>query len=129
MINKGFRVRFHLGSGCNYKFFQVKNVLTGETTYHNPNEVQLLMIDCQLANNKSIATRIHNGSVKAVCAWVSCAWVEVVSKKTIPAGTQVIYNPRKEPNWHNQSGVDLDRHCYKQLLTVNNEIFIHWGVL
>jgi hypothetical protein len=108
-----YRVRFHLGAGEHYRMWQVRHP-DGSKTYHRPESTCILMNDCYLRNSRRVAERIHAGARKSVCAWVLCRRISITENcemgpqtyDNLP--TEVRFNPRVMPHWHDANGTDLD---------------------
>ncbi|NBT57246.1 hypothetical protein EBT16_00520 [bacterium] len=113
------KVRFHLGRGPNYMKWQIKQ-RDGQTVYLDPSSVQLKLNNCTLKNNKRLAREIHEGANKTVCAWIMCDFVELTQKK--PEGTEIGYNPRKNPFWTDGSN-DLDNKKYDQIVSDGRRLY------
>lgn len=119
-----FKVRFHLGKGENYMKWQVKNLLTNETMYFNPEKTSIRMYDCKLGNKPSVSTQIFKGANKTVCAWVWCkGWLPTNPETRV--GKQYRYNPRVNPHWHSSDEFNLDNSEIKELTTMGRGIFRH----
>ena len=98
---KSIRVRFNLSRGKNYLKWKVEYP-DKTVEYHNPTEVQLLMVNCKLKNYKKVAEKIHQGANKEVCAWVLCETLFVnqgIVLKDEGGYNRVRYNPRETPHW------------------------------
>lgn len=118
------RVRFHLAQGPMFKNWQVK---CGESVdYYNPEDVVLRMNNCKLRNQLTTAKRIHDGANKTVCAWIECDSVDVQSSDTSSSDAvdHLYYNPRTQPFWQNDSGVDCDGKVYSRLITKGQGVAI-----
>jgi hypothetical protein len=107
---KRFKVRFNLGKGKNYLKWKVE--LPGEQMeYLDPNEVQLVLRNCELKNNQKSAQEIFQGDYKKVCSWVLCESVEIKTNDfSTHSENQIRYNPRVQPNWlMNDKNVDGEK--------------------
>ena len=122
---KSIKVRFNLGRGKNFMKWKVQYP-DGKIEYHLPSEVQLLMHECILKNQKKTAQKIFDGGEKVVCAWVLCkeltiAWSSNFVQADI-TGERVSYNPRVTPHWmlngENADGLPVDT-----LVTVDYGIY------
>ena len=118
-MNTFCKVRFHLGRGENYMKWQLKG-RDGTTVYLDPQTVQLRLKNCTLKNNKKLAREIHEGANKTVCAWIMCEEAEVTHEK--PEGTEIGYNPRKNPFWTDGTS-DLDNKKYVQIVSDGRRLF------
>ncbi len=120
-----YTVRFNLGRGDNYMKWKIENLYTKEKVYLDPSEVSIVMSNCKLKNRINQATKIFNGDNKTVCAWVLCERVGwyINNKLTKTNKDQIRYNPREFPNWR-QGEDNVDNKTFKQLLTINKNIYI-----
>ena len=112
---KSIKVRFNLGRGKNYMKWKVQHP-DGAVEYHSPSDVQLLMHECTLKNNKSTAQKIFDGGEKVVCAWILCKSIAIKREEFIQvdlSGERVRYNPRVTPHWmlngENVDGMSVDK--------------------
>lgn len=98
MTNK-IKVRFNLGKGKNYMKWKIWSKSGVE--YHSPCDVQLIMHNCQLKNNRKTAEKIFNGMNKDVCAWVVCDSITIRHEnfEKVWFKDKLSYNPRKNPYW------------------------------
>ena len=121
---KSIKVRFNLGAGENYMKWKVM-YNNGRVEYHHPAEVQLVLHDCIMKNNRKAAQRIFTGeTTKVVCAYVLCKRVELITSDFIPETTAHLkYNPRVLPFW-NLDGKDMDGSTVKELFTVDYKLFL-----
>lgn len=115
------KVRFHLGRGENYMKWRVEGD-DKQVSFYNPQHVQLVMSGCKLRNQKSAAKKIFSGENKTVCAWIDCEEVQFFFGP-INMDKQLVYNPRKQPNW-TLNGEDVDGKQFEELRTIDNKIFI-----
>lgn len=134
MKNLHGEVRFHLGSGPNYKFWQIKVKQGGETVdvyYYDPNEYQLEMRGCRLINKPNKAKKVHSEGVKDVSGWIRCE--EVMLRKDfypeLPIDNleKLYYNPIRDPFWRRQSDCNefvWDNSEYATLITSNKQVYI-----
>ena len=122
---KSIKVRFNLGRGKNFMKWKVQYP-DGKIEYHLPSEVQLLMHECILKNQKKTAQKIFDGGEKVVCAWVLCkeltiAWRSNFVQADI-TGERVSYNPRVTPHWV-LNGENVDGLPVDTLVTVDYGIY------
>ena len=129
------KVRFNLGRGKNYMKWKIQS--RSGVEYHLPEDIDLIMKNCQLKNNRKVAEKIFNGENKDVCAWILCESItireSVYSEKereffsSLSAISGEIdalrYNPRKNPFW-TLNGDCVDNNSYKELYTIGKNIFI-----
>jgi hypothetical protein len=121
-FNVMFKVRFNLGLGKNYMKWKLTHP-RNKVEYLVPDEVQLVLTNCKLKNNKKTATKIFDGSHKVVCAWIECESVEVINKTitTFDKSKQISYNPRKTPNWvYNDENVDNQK--FTKIISVGRNL-------
>jgi hypothetical protein len=128
-----YKVRFNLGRGENFMKWKITNLNDNTHQYVDPKQVDLSLVNCELKNYKTTATKINEGSNKTVCAWIICE-----SVKTIPTTlcqqyhrfpssrsqqwTKISYNPRVKPYWTiNEKDVDGDK--FDNLETNGTKIF------
>ena len=122
--NYRYRVRFHLARGENYMKWQITDTHFGRVMYFNPDNVELVMFNCRLMNQRGTANKIHEGANKTVCAWIQCKDLMINLKRDIrglPAVNSgwsernldkvgaVSYNPRKAPHWCDENGNNIDK--------------------
>lgn len=113
------RVRFHLGRGENYMKWQLRGK-DGGVVYLDPETVRMSLKKCTLKNNKRIAREINEGANKSVCSWILCE--EATVSLVPPEGTEIMYNPRKNPFW--TDGVnDLDGMEYDQIVSDGRRLY------
>jgi hypothetical protein len=105
---KKHKVRFNLGKGENYLKWKIE-YNNGWVKYYHPAEVQLILTDCVLKNNRTAAQKIFTGeTTKVVCAYVLCKEIEILTEDFIPETTAHLkYNPRVLPFW-NLNGQNAD---------------------
>lgn len=96
--------------------------VTGKSTYFDPETTQFQLENCKLVNCRKTAAKIHAGSHKQVCAFVTFSNYSEIPKTSVTR--PVMYNPRIAPHWRNAQGEDLDGHIFKSLRTLGNKIFV-----
>jgi|TARA_B100000900_G_scaffold79471_1_gene63867 hypothetical protein len=117
------KVRFHLGAGEHHRKFQVIDD-DGVKSYHDPEKVQLRMINCKLHNRPKTASLIYESKInKTVCSWIRCEKVEVLSSGSHQGKTLVEYNPRKKPHWVIE-GKNVDYQEFDCLVSDGRNVFI-----
>jgi hypothetical protein len=122
---KNIKVRFNLGRGKNYMKWKV-TYPTGVIEYHDPNQVQLMMVNCRLKNRKNIAEKIKEGAHKEICAWVLCDGLEVIKPEEgkIPSSKlEIKYNPRLQPNWVLE-GANINNSHINIIVSVGKKLYI-----
>lgn len=124
----GYKVRFNLGRGENYKKWKVISD-EGEIQSFDPMKGSLVMTDCRLCNKKGGAKKIFNGKNKFVVAWIYCKDFEYIEDLALGQEydpclqPEVSYNPRYCPYWE-MYGQDLDGHEFNKLYTLENKVYI-----
>ena len=117
------KVRFHLAKGQNYMKWQIKEN-NGLTYYYDPNEVDMILENCELHNSKKTAEGIFNGAEKTVCSWIECDRVFVYNAVgDVDYDNQLSYNPRIKPNWVDSEGNNVDGHSYEKIVTKGRKVF------
>jgi hypothetical protein len=121
---KRIKVRFSLQRGENYMKWRVIGS-DGIVTYYNPCDVQLIMRECTLRNNKKMATKIFNGeSTKVVCAWILCNELEIRHSDFVKESDfKIKYNPKVAPNW-TFLGEDIDDRDVSYIVSVDYKLCI-----
>jgi hypothetical protein len=122
MVNK-IKVRFNLGRGKNYLKWKVESKSGVE--YYYPTEVQLILHNCVLKNNRKMAEKIFNGMNKNVCAWIICDSITIKRENfnKVWVKDRLTYNPRKQPYWvFNNFEVDNDR--FDEITTIDYQLFV-----
>lgn len=122
-------VRFHLLSGQNYRKWQVK-VMQGRKKisvhYFDPNEVQLEMRDCRLANDLKKAMKVHKEQSKDVTGSVHCA--EVVLTQVPTDGLErLFYNPIRDVHWRREGDegeFQWDGTQFHTLVTQGRQVYV-----
>ena len=117
------KVRFHLGAGENYMKWQVK---TGnKVTYVAPEEHNIVMFNAKLVNQVGTAKKIHEGANKTVCAWIECDEARVVSQVSAVSNdwSPLFFNPRKNINWIDSEGNNVNKREYTLIYTIDRNIF------
>lgn len=135
------KVRFNLGRGKHYMKWKIQSQIGLE--YHYPDDVQLIMHNCTLKNNRKVAERIHAGENKDVCAWILCESITIKHKDltlnygdipdtpTIKTDNSIKlrYNPRIQPYWECRSkeltgDYNLDNKSFNTIVSQKKELFI-----
>lgn len=107
---KRFKVRFNLGRGVRYLKWKIEHP-DKQPEYLDPNEVQLVLRNCELKNNQESSQKIFEGANKRVCSWVLCESIEIKTNDfSSHSENQIRYNPRVQPNWMlNDKNVDGEK--------------------
>jgi hypothetical protein len=126
---KRIRVRFNLSRGVNWKKWKI-DYANGEREYLSPNDVQLVLHNCTLKNQKTAAKKIFEGAPKIVCAWILCDKIEIIKEnKNIENKDDVInirFNPRIAPHWiyDNDENIIVDGGFFRKIFTIENKLYI-----
>lgn len=124
---KSIKVRFNLGRGKNYMKWKVMYP-DKPSEYLDPSQVQLVMTDCRLRNNRRTAEKIMSGQHKTVCAWVLCESIELKTDAyyTVDDMVSLKYNPRVTPNWvyEGTSGpMNVDNIYFRSVVSDGKKLF------
>ena len=121
-MKREYKVRFNLGKGKNYMKWKVEG--PEGATYYSPDEVQIVMHECQLKNQKKTAEKILEGAHKTVCAWVRCTSVDIQQPSAISWDnvTQLKYNPRVLPHWFINEGENADGMVVEKITSVGRKL-------
>jgi hypothetical protein len=94
------------------------------TEYYSPTEVQLVLHNCQLKNNRKTAEKIFNGENKDVCAWVLCDSITIKRDNfdKVWIKDKLSYNPRKQPYWV-WNNWDVDNKRIAEIVTIDNGMY------
>lgn len=125
-MKRPYKVRFNLGAGKNFMKWKVEG--PDGVAYYAPTEVQLIMHNCQLKNQRKTAEKIHEGAHKTVCAWVRCESLSIRTTDFMQPSDyvdtfQVKYNPRKFPFWFKDEETNIDNEVRSLIVSVNNKLF------
>lgn len=121
-LHNKIKVRFNLSFGKNFMKWKV-TYPDGKAEYYEPSEVQLIMEDCFLRNQRGTAQKIYEGAEKSVCAWIECAKITITNKITEDGlGEQVSYNPRTIPHWICK-GINADGTRLDSIISFERELF------
>lgn len=127
---KNYKVRFNLSRGENYMKWKI-NYPDGKIEYHNPNDVKITMLGCELKNNRKTAEKIFSGQNKSVCAWVTCKVLYLDKDKTdttlLDSAYKVArYNPKVKPHWFVEGkDKDFDNSKFIRLFTKGKSILFY----
>lgn len=122
-MKRPYKVRFNLGAGKNYMKWKIEG--PDGTAYYSPNEVQIIMMNCQLKNQKSTAQKIHDGAHKTVCAWIKCGSLVVTQDQPFNEtnATQLKYNPRVRPNWYTDTNENADNMTATMVFSSDRKLY------
>lgn len=117
-----YKVRFNLGKGKNYMKWKIEG--PEGVSYYDPDEIQIVMHECQLKNQQKTALKILAGAHKTVCAWVKCTSVEIQEPNTVSWDSfiNLNYNPRVFPHWFINNGENIDGMVLKQVVSVGKKL-------
>ena len=122
---KRTKIRFNLGRGPNYYKWKV-NHPSGLVEYLHPSEVQLVMTNCELVNDRKASKEIFNGANKRVCAWILCEILHIKRSnfnQSDVTGNILRFNPRYEPYWV-LNGSDADGVKLNKIETVDYKLYV-----
>ena len=120
-----FDVRFHLGAGQHYKFWQIKSS-DSEPKYVTPFGKYILMTNCVLKNNRNKAEKIFESQKRDVCGFIRCEKYEILDVGIDVSGLQeLMFDPKIAPYWrkHNDPNA-YDYLTYSTLITKGKKVFI-----
>jgi hypothetical protein len=125
-MQRPYKVRFNLGRGRNYMKWKVEG--PEGVVYYNPADVQIIMHNCQLKNQRKTAEKINEGANKTVCAWVRCERLfsrtqDFLQLDAYVDSTQLKYNPRRLPYWYINEGVNVDNQTCDLIVTIDYKLF------
>ena len=117
-----------MGRGKNYMKWKIDSP-DGTTQYYDPKEVQLVMYNCTLKNNRKVAERILDGEItKVVCAYILCERIEILAEKILEeSNISVRYNPKVLPYWTvggSPSCPSGSTEIYGMIFSVGNKLFL-----
>jgi hypothetical protein len=120
-----FDVRFHLGAGKYYKFWQIR---FGQVpVYHDPAKDGLVMYNCTLKNEKGKAQRVFASQKRDVCGYIRCTDYTSVPYDSINVEgcEELLYDPKIAPYWRSSNDTDnRDGLSFPTLVTVGRRVFV-----
>jgi len=120
-----FDVRFHLGAGKHYKFWQIR---FGQVpVYHDPAKDGLVMYNCTLKNEKGKAQRVFATQKRDVCGYIRCTDYTSVPYDSINVEgcEELLYDPKIAPYWRSSNDTDnRDGLVFPTLVTVGRRVFV-----
>ena len=124
-MHKYYKIRFHLGAGKHYKFWQIKNKNDKVIQYCDPSKVQLILYNCELINKKTTASKVLKTQIRDVCGWIKCEHYEVLEKKENNINLKmVIYDPKVMDHWHFENNYDnIDGTKFKEIITIGKRAY------
>jgi hypothetical protein len=120
-----FDIRFHLGAGKHFKFWQIKFGRVAE--YHNPALSAIVMYGCILKNERRKAERVFASQKRDVCGYVRCRNYTTISYDSVnvEGHQELMYDPKIAPYWRCSGSPDIyDNLTYPTLITVGRRIFV-----
>jgi len=125
-VKREIWVRFNLGAGKHFGWWQVENKETKEKNYYNPETTQLTLTNCKLTNSPTRAKRIYTGEIyKEAIAYARCEDIKITTKiKPIKSKETVSYNPRKTPNWVNADLENIDNEVFPKVMSYGRQLFV-----
>lgn len=127
---KMIKVRFNLGRGENYMKWKIIQS-DGKIEYYAPDDVQLVMQNCILKNNKKLAQRIFEGENKDVCAWIRCESITINHSSKddyyVPnlQVEKLMYNPKIAPFWRFESAnYPFDNCEFSEIFTDHKNLYV-----
>jgi len=120
-----FDIRFHLGAGKYYKFWQIR---FGQVpVYHDPAKDGLVMYNCTLKNEKGTAQRVFATQKRDVCGYIRCTDYTSVPYDSfnIEGCEELLYDPKIAPYWRSSNDTDnRDGLVFPTLVTVGRRVFV-----
>ena len=120
-----FDVRFHLGAGKYYKFWQIR---FGQVpVYHDPAKDGLVMYNCTLKNERGKAQRVFASQKRDVCGYIRCTDYTSVPYDSINVEgcEELLYDPKIAPYWRSSNDTDnRDGLVFPTLVTVGRRIYV-----
>lgn len=130
MKTQHYEVRFHLGRGAHYKYWQIKVMHEKRKVdefYYDPTYYQLEMIDCKLINKVNEAKKVNESGVKDVSGWVRCGGLLINNEISVDNLEKLYYNPIRHIHWQRESDCgefDWDDTEYASLITQDRQVYI-----
>jgi hypothetical protein len=126
-----YSVRFHLGRGPYYKYWQIRDLDDKDTgpKYIDPETSQLVLVDCELVCNERTAKKVHAIGRKDVCGWVKCEHVywhdlHISNPINIDGYSHLTFNPIVDPHWRIKgSDYTVNGLTTEKLVTFRNKIY------
>lgn len=122
-MSEKYQVRFHLGSGENYKKWQVRR--GSEVKYYDPSEHSLILTDCVLHANPRGAEKVLETQRRDVCGWVLCRRVESMPCLSPPGTPMVHFDPKVDAHWRVEgSGDSWDGRNVPALVSFGRRLYL-----
>jgi hypothetical protein len=121
-----YEVRFHLGAGENYKFWQIKNKKQKIVEYYDPFKYQLFLYNCELINKPTVANKVHKTQVRDVCGWIKCSEFKIIenNQQNRENLKMVVYDPKMDTYWHFENEQNnIDGKKFNELITVGKRAY------
>ena len=96
-----------------------------DSLYVDPFEINLILKDCVLKNNRKTAEKIFNGENKTVCSWVICESIDLQKTNNFDRKKydRIFYNPKKFPYWVDENENILDGKTYSEIRSVGKSLY------
>jgi hypothetical protein len=120
-----FDIRFHLGAGQHYKFWQIKSN-DCEPKYVSPFGNYIIMKNCVLKNNRNKAEKIFESQRRDVCGFVRCESYTLTNiGRDVSNLTELMFDPKIAPYWRKHNDPDAyDNLTYSTLVTKGRQVFV-----
>ena len=121
-----YKLRFHLGQGQYFMFWQLRNKKLDLLDYYDPSDFEFTIKDGILKNSSTVAKQIFSGSNKTVCSWIQFSEGEnVVTPSFTERMTQVSYNPRVKPYWTTPDNYDINLDGFRgEIIILNKTLYV-----
>jgi len=128
-----FKVRFHLGRGPYYRYWQITDLKDKDAgpMYINPETSQLVLIDCELYVNEKKANKVYAAGRKDVCGWIKCShvhWHDTHLSNVINVDNfaSIKFNPIIDTNWRISTdyNLNLNNAFFEKLITKGKNVYL-----
>lgn len=128
-----FSVRFHLGRGPYFRFWQVKGLKNKDVQveYFDPYRYQLVLVDCELICNEKAAEKVYARGVKDVCGFIKCSdlYVSDPDILTLPDTDflpRIMFNPIVKTHWEieDRPGKNCNGMKIGEIITSGNRCYM-----
>lgn len=122
-----FDVRFHLGGGEHYKFWQIKS--DDSVQYYDRKQYYFIMHNCTLKNQRGTAEKVFSTQKRDVCGYVRCENFDLFVHNDYgvdhECGDELLYDPKIAPYWRKENDTNsYDGLQYNRLITFGRRVFI-----
>jgi hypothetical protein len=122
-----FDVRFHLGAGEHYKFWQIKS--NDGVQYYDRKQYYFIMHNCTLKNQRGTAEKVFSTQKRDVCGYVRCENFDIFIHNDYGMdyeyGDELMYDPKIAPYWRKENDPNsYDGLQYNRLITFGRRIFV-----